>query len=89
MQPGKKNNLLLKDLLKNQEIDNSESDNNKNSTQSSSKKAKSTTVNKNQLKGKRKDLPEVTRNMLETEQQKMISLYRELKKAKGIQADKS
>lgn len=88
MQPGQKNNLLLKDLLKNQETKNSESDS-KNTTQSSNKKPKPTTVGKNQLKGKRKDLPEATRNMLETERQKMISLYRDLKKAKGIQADKS
>lgn len=44
---------------------------------------------KSQLKGKRKDLPEVTRNMLENERQKLVSLYRDLKKSKGIQLDKS
>ncbi|XP_065365094.1 uncharacterized protein LOC135958147 [Calliphora vicina] len=88
--PGMKNNLLLKDLLKTKECESSENEKAKTSSQDSYKKAKSTgSISKKQLKGKRKDLPEATRNMLETERQKLVSLYRDLKKSKGIQSDKS
>lgn len=38
------------------------------------------TPTKQQLKGKRKDLPAATRNMLDGERSKMIELYRQLKK---------
>lgn len=86
LQPGKKNNLLLKDLLISQENGNKE-DNAQKPPNKKSKTEKTST--KNQLKGKRKDLPEVTRNMLENERQKLVSLYRDLKKSKGIQSDKS
>ncbi|KAM7349641.1 uncharacterized protein ACRADG_008500 [Cochliomyia hominivorax] len=80
--PGKKDNLLLKDLLNPQEAENTK-------ILSSAGNKKSKAISKNQLKVKRKDLPEVTRTMLEIERQKVVSLYRELKKAKGVQADKS
>ncbi|KNC31023.1 hypothetical protein FF38_13417 [Lucilia cuprina] len=88
--PGKKNNLLLKDLIKPPEEAESESANNNSKQNNSNKKSKTSgALSKNQLKGKRKDLPEATRNMLETERQKLVSLYRDLKKSKGIQSDKS
>lgn len=75
--------------MKSQE-ENSQDENGKKKGQTGSKKAKAkTTISKTQLKGKRKDLPEATRNMLETERQKLVSLYRDLKKSKGLQADKS
>lgn len=46
-------------------------------------------ISKQQMKGKRKDLPDHTRNMLENERQKLVDLYRNLKKSKGVLADKS
>lgn len=87
--PGKKNNLLLQNMLKPNEGDNSDTSSSK-PTADTSKKVKSlTTNNKTLMKGKRKDLPEATRNMLENERLKLVSLYRDLKKSKGIQSDRS
>lgn len=70
--PGMKDNLILKTMFNKQ-------------TSGTTKNSKNTVLNKSyltksQLKGKRKDLPIAARNMLETEQLKMIQLYRELRK---------
>ncbi|KAH8411834.1 hypothetical protein KR215_011725 [Drosophila sulfurigaster] len=80
--PGSKSNLLLKSLI---EKPTSSADTVESSTSSSPVKAKkkkllNATPTKQQLKGKRKDLPAATRNMLEGERSKMIDLYRQLKK---------
>ncbi|XP_061389396.1 uncharacterized protein LOC133324572 [Musca vetustissima] len=83
--PGKKNNLLLKSLL-----DETSTKSNGQTTTSTTKITKSTgRVTKEQMRGKRKDLPEHTRNMLEKEREKLVELYRNLKKSKGIMSDKS
>uniref|UniRef100_A0A1I8M9D0 Coiled-coil domain-containing protein 137 n=1 Tax=Musca domestica TaxID=7370 RepID=A0A1I8M9D0_MUSDO len=83
--PGKKNNLLLKSLL-----DEESSSSNSKPSGSSTKTTKSPgRVTKEQMRGKRKDLPEHTRNMLEKEREKLVELYRNLKKSKGIMSDKS
>lgn len=90
LQPGKKNNLLLQNILKPQEKKGTETTSNSETTTQTSKKPKSLSVNtKKLMKGKRKDLPEATRNMLENERLKLVSLYRDLKKSKGIKSDRS
>ncbi|XP_075155877.1 uncharacterized protein LOC142229221 [Haematobia irritans] len=81
--PGKKNNLLLKSML------NSEENQTPGSSPSTKKANSGSKVAREAMKGKRKDLPQHTRNMLETERQKLVDLYRNLKKSKGISADKS
>lgn len=88
--PGKKNNLLLQNILKPQEGKAKETTSSENSPAQTSKKPKALSVNtKKLMKGKRKDLPEATRNMLENERLKLVSLYRDLKKSKGIKSDRS
>ncbi|XP_073835405.1 uncharacterized protein [Musca autumnalis] len=82
--PGKKNNLLLKSLLDETTVVASTQ-----STTTSKTTNTSGRVTKEQMRGKRKDLPEHTRNMLEKEREKLVELYRNLKKSKGIMSDKS
>ncbi|XP_013112405.2 uncharacterized protein LOC106090672 [Stomoxys calcitrans] len=79
--PGKKNNLLLKSMFRPEE--------NSKPLPSTKKSTSSSEVTRQAMKGKRKDLPKHTRNMLENERQKLVDLYRNLKKSKGIFADKS
>ncbi|XP_068159931.1 gelsolin-related protein of 125 kDa [Drosophila tropicalis] len=75
--PGRKGNLLLSSML----------DGTNRQIQANEERVKPTAISKIQhktptkvqMKGKRKDLPAATRSMLETEQQKMIELYRQLK----------
>uniref|UniRef100_A0A1B0ADN9 Coiled-coil domain-containing protein 137 n=1 Tax=Glossina pallidipes TaxID=7398 RepID=A0A1B0ADN9_GLOPL len=78
--PGSKNNLLLKQILNGHEV-------NLACKNVSSKSAgifqQKSASSKHQLKGRRRDLPATTRNMLESEQQRMICLYRDLKKSKA------
>ncbi|ALC49432.1 CG8326 [Drosophila busckii] len=69
--PGRKANLLLKSIM---------------DPAITKAKTKAVTVGpptKLQLKGKRKELPAATRNMLESERSKMIELYRQLKKTQN------
>lgn len=77
MKPGKKNNLLLKTLLS----DNKKEPNTKEKS-ATKQTQKTTKLFKGKLKGKRKDLPAATRVMIEQEQNKVIGLYRQLKKNK-------
>lgn len=71
-------------------LDEESSTSNSKPSGSSTKTTKSPgRVTKEQMRGKRKDLPEHTRNMLEKEREKLVELYRNLKKSKGIMSDKS
>ncbi|EDV99839.1 uncharacterized protein LOC6564514 [Drosophila grimshawi] len=70
--PGRKSNLLLKSLMKKEEEEQMPT--------LPPQQTKSVAPTKLQLRGKRKDLPAATRNMLEGERNKMIDLYRQLKK---------
>ncbi|XP_064538343.1 uncharacterized protein LOC135428340 [Drosophila montana] len=72
--PGRKSNLLLKSLL------DKEAPLASPQNPATGKKKAASTPTKLQLKGKRKDLPAATRNMLEGERSKMVDLYRQLKK---------
>ncbi|XP_030567098.1 uncharacterized protein LOC115767090 [Drosophila novamexicana] len=74
--PGRKSNLLLKSLLDKEASASLASPQNA----AASKQKTASTPTKLQLKGKRKDLPAATRNMLEGERTKMVDLYRQLKK---------
>lgn len=79
--PGRKSNLLLKSLMETESritsLTSEASSVNSNTKTVQKKKSPPTKL---QLKGKRKDLPAATRNMLEGERSKMIDLYRQLKK---------
>ncbi|KAH8274788.1 hypothetical protein KR026_006155 [Drosophila bipectinata] len=81
--PGRKSNLLLKSLLDTAKTPDSNDTDAEGSKRSGFPgKAKTTpfkTPTKAQMKGKRKDLPAATRSMLETERNKMVLLYRQLK----------
>uniref|UniRef100_A0A1A9W8P0 Coiled-coil domain-containing protein 137 n=1 Tax=Glossina brevipalpis TaxID=37001 RepID=A0A1A9W8P0_9MUSC len=77
--PGSKNNLLLQQIL-NRHGTNLADLKVSSKTRTTEKKSE---LSRSQLKGKRRDLPTATRNILESEQQKMISLYRDLKKSKA------
>ncbi|KAH8386969.1 hypothetical protein KR093_003755 [Drosophila rubida] len=78
--PGSKSNLLLKSLMEKPASSAVASQSAASSLPAKTKKLQHTTPTKQQLKGKRKDLPAATRNMLEGERSKMIDLYRQLKK---------
>ncbi|KAH8304761.1 hypothetical protein KR044_011225 [Drosophila immigrans] len=82
--PGSKSNLLLKSLMEKPASEavatQSSASSSSSPVKSKKKKLLATTPTKQQLKGKRKDLPAATRNMLEGERSKMIDLYRQLKK---------
>lgn len=75
--PGQKNNLLLKSLLKsgNKEAESKVLPNVQHTPKAPRKF-------KGKLKGKLKDLPAGTRAMIEKEQNKVIDMYRQLKKNK-------
>ncbi|XP_017067307.1 uncharacterized protein LOC108105324 [Drosophila eugracilis] len=79
--PGRKANLLLKSMLDAKKFPNSEQEPEESSLTKLSAKSKSLfkTPTKAQMKGKRKDLPLATRSMLESERNKMVLLYRQLK----------
>ncbi|EDW07380.1 uncharacterized protein LOC6584408 [Drosophila mojavensis] len=78
--PGRKANLLLRSLIADGATATTQS-----SPPSKKKVPAQSAPTKLQMKGKRKDLPAATRNMLEGERNKMVDLYRQLKK-KQIEA---
>ncbi|XP_055911386.1 coiled-coil domain-containing protein 137 [Eupeodes corollae] len=75
--PGKKDNLLLKSMLKSTTKESIP----KVATEAQQAQ-KAPRKFKGKLKGKLKDLPPVTRAMIEKEQNKVIDMYRQLKKNK-------
>lgn len=75
--PGKKDNLLLKSILKT-----SDKEVSSNATPTAPQTPKAQRKFKGKLKGKLKDLPATTRAMIEKEQNKVIDMYRQLKKNK-------
>ncbi|XP_016980022.1 coiled-coil domain-containing protein 137 [Drosophila rhopaloa] len=79
--PGRKTNLLLKSILDPEKIQDQQEDEEESSRAKLAAKSKSIfkTPTKAQMKGKRKDLPLATRSMLESERNKMVLLYRQLK----------
>ncbi|XP_016938849.2 coiled-coil domain-containing protein 137 [Drosophila suzukii] len=79
--PGRKANLLLKSMLDPDKIQSNEQEQDESSRSKVAAKSKSPfkTPTRAQMKGKRKDLPLATRSMLESERNKMVLLYRQLK----------
>lgn len=78
--PGRKSNLLLKSMLNPVAAEADQAQQEGSGLKVAAKsKVPFKAPTKAQMKGKRKDLPLATRSMLETERNKMISLYRQLK----------
>ncbi|KAH8409004.1 hypothetical protein KR009_004994 [Drosophila setifemur] len=79
--PGRKANLLLKTMLDpaSQAKPSEHQVEGSNGFPGKAKKTPFKAPTKAQMKGKRKDLPAATRNMLENERNKMVLLYRQLK----------
>ncbi|XP_044251645.1 coiled-coil domain-containing protein 137 [Drosophila takahashii] len=79
--PGRKGNLLLKNMLDPEQNQSNQQEQDERSRLKVAAKSKGAfkTPTKAQMKGKRKDLPLATRSMLESERNKMVLLYRQLK----------
>lgn len=84
LQPGSKKSLLLHSVI-DPKADEDDSDAENSDIGSPAKKSKNSAVSKViDLKGKRKELPDTTREMIEKQQQSAIEMYRQLKKNNRI-----